>query len=115
MATTTVETAFTVETQRATFDSLALDCGVTLKDVNVAYETYGELNAERSNAILVLHAAHKHLLAQHRLLRQVPHALESHFEAGSKSIFFRDRWLSAQIFDNLVGRESGRSRKWVIG
>jgi len=56
MSATTVETAFTVETQRATFDSLALDCGVTLKDVNVAYETYGELNAERSNAILVLHA-----------------------------------------------------------
>ncbi|MFL6450285.1 MAG: homoserine O-acetyltransferase [Bryobacteraceae bacterium] len=56
MATTTVETAFTVETQRATFDSLALDCGVTLKQVDVAYETYGELNADRSNAILVLHA-----------------------------------------------------------
>ena len=46
MSATTVETAFTVETQRATFDSLALDCGVTLKDVNVAYETYGELNAD---------------------------------------------------------------------
>jgi len=56
MATTTVETAFTVETQRATFDSLALDCGVTLKEVDVAYETYGQLNAARSNAILVLHA-----------------------------------------------------------
>ncbi|HYZ75540.1 MAG TPA: homoserine O-acetyltransferase [Chthoniobacterales bacterium] len=56
MAATTVETAFTVETQRATFDSLALDCGVTLKKVDVAYETYGELNADRSNAILILHA-----------------------------------------------------------
>ena len=56
MSATTVETAFTVETQRATFDSLALDCGVTLKDVHVAYETYGKLNAERYNAILVLHA-----------------------------------------------------------
>ncbi len=56
MAATTVETAFTVETQRATFDSLALDCGVTLKEVNVAFETYGELNANRSNAILILHA-----------------------------------------------------------
>lgn len=39
-----------------TFPSLALDCGVTLRDVDVAYETYGKLNAERSNAILVLHA-----------------------------------------------------------
>ena len=56
MATTTVETAFTVETQGATFDSLALDCGVILKQVNVAFETYGRLNASRSNAILILHA-----------------------------------------------------------
>jgi len=56
MAATTVETAFSVETQRATFDSLVLDCGVTLREVDVAYETYGELNADHSNAILVLHA-----------------------------------------------------------
>src|SRR5450755_3264026 len=53
---TTVEAAFTVETQKATFASLALDCGVTLLAVDVAYETYGTLNAARDNAILVLHA-----------------------------------------------------------
>ena len=46
---------FTVETQYARFSSLPLDCGVTLADVDVAYETYGKLNANRSNAILVLH------------------------------------------------------------
>jgi homoserine O-acetyltransferase/O-succinyltransferase len=50
------ETAFTVETQIATFPSLMLDCGVTLLEIEVAYETYGELNADRRNAILVLHA-----------------------------------------------------------
>src|SRR5271165_4244478 len=48
--------AFTVETQSVRFPSLALDCGISLLQVAVAYETYGELNADRSNAILVLHA-----------------------------------------------------------
>src|SRR5271168_2582131 len=48
--------ASTVETQTVCFPSLALDCGINLLQVDVAYETYGELNAGRSNAILVLHA-----------------------------------------------------------
>ena len=39
-----------------TFDKLDLDCGITLAPVDVAYETYGELNAAGSNAILVGHA-----------------------------------------------------------
>ena len=38
------------------FDSLALDSGSTLAPVDVAYESYGELNAQKTNAILVLHA-----------------------------------------------------------
>jgi homoserine O-acetyltransferase/O-succinyltransferase len=53
---TSVEATFTVETQVVTFPSLTLDCGVTLMNVDVAYETYGTLNAARTNAILVLHA-----------------------------------------------------------
>jgi len=46
----------TVETRVVEFDSLSLDCGATLSPVEVAYETYGELNHERTNAILILHA-----------------------------------------------------------
>src|SRR5581483_2685617 len=53
---TSAETEFIVETQVVTFPALTLDCGVTLLNVDVAYETYGTLNATRSNAILVLHA-----------------------------------------------------------
>src|SRR3984957_19912600 len=44
------------ETQIFQFDSITLDCGSTLGPVDVAYETYGELNARKNNAILVLHA-----------------------------------------------------------
>src|ERR1700759_2789124 len=35
---------------------LKLDCGVDLAPFQIAYQTYGELNANRTNAILVCHA-----------------------------------------------------------
>ena len=35
---------------------LALDGGTSLADVTIAYETLGELNADKSNAILICHA-----------------------------------------------------------
>ena len=37
-------------------EGLKLDCGRMLSPVNIHYETLGELNADRSNAILILHA-----------------------------------------------------------
>jgi len=36
--------------------SLILDCGKTIKDFPLAYETYGTLNENKSNAILAFHA-----------------------------------------------------------
>jgi homoserine O-acetyltransferase len=49
-----------VETQYFTFaappNKLLLECSERLGPITLAYETYGRLNAERSNAILVLHA-----------------------------------------------------------
>ena len=45
-----------VEPQIVQFPSIALDSGITLTGLDVAYETYGTLNAAKSNAILILHA-----------------------------------------------------------
>ena len=45
-----------VEAHVVRFDSIPLDGGATLAPVEVAYETYGALNAQKSNGILILHA-----------------------------------------------------------
>ncbi len=44
------------ETKYFTFDKLILDNKEELKEVTIAYETYGRLNAQKSNAILIMHA-----------------------------------------------------------
>jgi homoserine O-acetyltransferase/O-succinyltransferase len=44
------------EAASCTFEKLELDCGATIAPVEVAYETYGSLNHDRTNAILVTHA-----------------------------------------------------------
>ena len=36
--------------------TISLDCGAELKGFDIAYETYGTLNENKSNAILVFHA-----------------------------------------------------------
>jgi homoserine O-acetyltransferase len=46
-----------VSPQTLHFDTpLELDCGKTLSRYDLVYETYGELNADRSNAVLICHA-----------------------------------------------------------
>jgi len=46
-----------VKTEHVTFDrELKLQSGAKLGPITLAYETYGALNADRSNAILILHA-----------------------------------------------------------
>lgn len=49
-----------IDTQYFTFaeppNELQLECGRTLGPITLAYETYGHLNSDKSNAILVAHA-----------------------------------------------------------
>lgn len=46
-----------VEHSHITFpQGMVLDCGMALRGLDVAYRTYGRLNAARSNAVLVCHA-----------------------------------------------------------
>ncbi len=52
---------------------LALESGVSLAPVEIAYETYGELNASRSNAILLCHG-----------LTADQHAVTTQSEAGPR-------------------------------
>lgn len=42
--------------QHAKFPLLHLECGQSLYDIEVAYQTYGVLNPQRDNAILICHA-----------------------------------------------------------
>jgi len=48
-------------------EPLALACGRSLGDYELVYETYGELNAARSNAVLICHAlsGHHHAAGYH--------------------------------------------------
>jgi homoserine O-acetyltransferase len=45
-----------VKTQEFTFDALKLQSGEKFGPVSLAYETYGYLNSEKTNAILIVHA-----------------------------------------------------------
>ena len=56
---TTEQSIGSVTTETFTFaedEPFCLESGATLGPVTLAYETYGRLNADRSNAILICHA-----------------------------------------------------------
>lgn len=64
-----------VTPQKMAFDTpLPLRCGRTIDQYELVYETYGELNAERSNAILICHAlsGHHHAAGYHSMEDRKP-------------------------------------------
>jgi homoserine O-acetyltransferase/O-succinyltransferase len=91
-----------VKPQFMRFDApLPLQSGAALRDYTLAYETYGSLNAERSNAVLVCHA----LNASH-------HVAGFHADEHGAEIKGSLGW-----WDNLVGpgKPLDTDRFFVIG
>ena len=86
-----------VTAQKAHFDApIRLRSGADLPSYDIAYETYGELNAARSNAVLVCHALNA-----------------SHHVAG----FYADEPNNVGWWDNLVGpgKPLDTRRFFVVG
>jgi homoserine O-acetyltransferase len=86
-----------VAAQKARFDApLRLRGGATLPAYDIAYETYGTLNAAKSNAVLVCHALNA-----------------SHHVAG----FYENEKTNVGWWDNLVGpgKPLDTNRFFVIG
>ncbi|RAR58526.1 homoserine O-acetyltransferase [Onishia taeanensis] len=77
-----------VTPQTAHFDDpLALACGKTLPSYTLVYETYGTLNAEGTNAVLICHAlsGHHHAAGRHHEGDRKPGWWDAHIGPG-KSI-----------------------------
>ena len=77
-------------------EPLPLQSGASVRDYTLAYETYGELNADRTNAVLICHALNA-----------------SHHVAG----VYADQPRSEGWWDNMVGpgKSVDTNRWFVIG
>ena len=89
--------SFLATPQFLTFDEpLALQSGASIRDYTLAYETYGTLNADRSNAVLICHALN------------ASHHVAGVYEGQPKS----EGW-----WDNMIGpgKSVDTNRFFVIG
>jgi homoserine O-acetyltransferase len=99
-----------VETKSFTFaeredDHLELESGARLGPVTVAYETYGALNAERSNAVLICHALSgtAHVAGFHGEMGRAPGWWET--AVGPGKAFDTDKYFV--ICSNVLGGCAG--------
>ncbi|HMZ85488.1 MAG TPA: homoserine O-acetyltransferase, partial [Giesbergeria sp.] len=77
-------------------EALPLQSGASIRDYHLAFETYGQLNADRSNAVLVCHALN------------ASHHVAGRYEGQDKS----EGWG-----DNMIGpgKSVDTNRFFVIG
>lgn len=81
-------------------EPLRLDSGVELTNVDVAYKTWGELNADKSNAVLVCHA----LTGDHFVVGQHPNTGKDGWweqVVGAGKVIDTDRYFV--ICSNILG------------
>jgi homoserine O-acetyltransferase len=91
-----------VQPQHLYFDqALKLDCGQTLDKYELVYETYGQLNANKSNAILICHAlsGDHHAAGYHSMEDRKPGWWES--AIGSGKPFDTDKFFI--VSSNNIG------------
>ncbi|MES2282352.1 MAG: homoserine O-acetyltransferase [Pseudomonadota bacterium] len=81
--------------------ALALQSGASIRDYDISYETYGELNADKSNAVLICHA----LNASH-------HVAGVYADADGKVIPKSEGWWDTMIGP---GKPVDTDRFFVIG
>ena len=53
-------------------EPLILQSGASIANYTLVYETYGELNADRSNAVLICHALNASHQECMRMIRKIP-------------------------------------------
>lgn len=95
-----------VHTQQVTFDEeLRLQSGAALRPVTLAYETYGTLNADRSNTILICHAlsGDAHVAGKHSPHDRKPGWWDD--AVGPGKAFDTDRYFV--VCSNVIGGCSG--------
>ncbi len=95
-----------VQTEQVTFDRvLHLQSGATLGPITLAYESYGRLNRERSNAILICHAlsGDAHVAGRHSPHDRKPGWWDE--AVGPGKAFDTDRYFV--ICSNVIGGCSG--------
>src|SRR5690606_8428015 len=90
----------------ATFsEPLALACGRELADYQLIYETYGQLNAARSNAVLICHAlsVHHHPAGYHSPSHRTPGCWDSCIGPGKPIVTSRFFLLALHKLSGCIG------------